>query len=307
MKAFVAVTDRDWYKFLRHRSDLDEVNFWQPGGGRQFRALSPGQPFLFKLHYPENAIVGGGFFAHFTLFPASLAWDAFGEKNGAPTFDEMRRRIEHYRRVPPERREDYTIGCIILEEPFFFTRDQWIPAPASFAPNTVVGKTYDLHEEEGRGLWEEVLLRRAATGGRRVAERVIGPMFGDPTLMRRRLGQGGFRVLVTDMYQRHCAVTGERTLPVLEAAHIRPVTAGGLHQVENGLLLRSDIHTLYDRGYVTVTPDHRFRVSGRLRDEWQNGRAYYELDGREVWVPLDERWRPSLAALEWHADTMFKR
>ena len=39
---------------------LDEVNFWQPSGGRRFHALEPGEPFLFKLHYPENAIVGGG-------------------------------------------------------------------------------------------------------------------------------------------------------------------------------------------------------------------------------------------------------
>jgi putative restriction endonuclease len=305
MKAFVAVTDRDWYEFLRRRSDLDEVNFWQPGGGRQFRALSPGQPFLFKLHYPENAIVGGGFFAHFSLIPASLAWDAFGEKNGAPTFSEMRRRIERYRRIAPDPREDYNIGCIILEEPFFLEREQWIPAPASFARNTVVGKTYDLREEEGRSLWDEVLMRRAVSG-RRVAEQIVGPMFGEPALVRRRLGQGGFRILVTDTYRRHCAVTGERTLPVLQAAHIRPVTAGGLHQVDNGLLLRSDIHTLFDRGYVTVTPDHHFRVSNRLRDEWHNGRVYYELDGSEVRLPTAKGFWPSREALEWHADTMFK-
>lgn len=305
MKTFVAVTDRVWYEFLRSRPDLDEVNFWQPGGGRQFRALSPGQPFLFKLHYPENAIVGGGFFAHFSLYPASLAWEAFGKKNGAPTFAEMRERIEHYRRVAPDPRQDYTIGCIILEEPFFLPREQWIPAPASFARNTVVGKTYDLREDEGRRLWDEVAVRRLA-GARRVAEKVMGPMFGDPALVRRRLGQGTFRILVTDTYRRHCAVTGEHTLPVLEAAHIRPVTDGGLHQVANGLLLRSDIHTLFDRGYVTVTPDHHFRVSGRLRDEWHNGRIYYEFDGREIWVPGDERSRPNAEALEWHADVVFR-
>jgi putative restriction endonuclease len=305
MKAFVAVTDRNWYEFLRRRPDLDEVNFWQPAGGRQFRALDPGQPFLFKLHYPENAIVGGGFFAHFSLYPASLAWDAFGEKNGAPSFAEMRRRIEHYRRVPSDPHQDYTIGCIILEEPFFFERGQWIPAPPSFARNTVVGKTFDLRELEGRRLWDEVVFRRAA-GGRRVAEPVHDPVFGDPTLVRRRLGQGGFRILVSDVYNRHCAVTRERTLPVLEAAHIRPVAAGGLHQVDNGLLLRSDIHTLFDHGYVTVTPDHHFRVSNRLRDEWHNGRVYYELDRREVWVPADHRSRPDREALEWHADTVFK-
>jgi putative restriction endonuclease len=217
----------------------------------------------------------------------------------------MRRRIEHYRRVPSAPHEDYTIGCIILEEPFFLERDKWITVPATFARNTVVGKTFDLREAEGRRLWDEVVLRRTPRG-RQIAERVQGPMFGDPRPVRPRLGQGGFRVLVSDVYDRHCAVTRERTLPVLEAAHIRPVAAGGLHQVDNGLLLRSDIHTLFDYGYVTVTPDHHFRVSRRLRDEWHNGRVYYELDQREVWVPADERCHPSREALAWHADTVFK-
>ena len=64
VQAYVAVTDRDWYRALRDRRDLDEVNFWQPGGNRQFRALQPGEPFLFKLHAPDNVIVGGGFFIH---------------------------------------------------------------------------------------------------------------------------------------------------------------------------------------------------------------------------------------------------
>ena len=217
----------------------------------------------------------------------------------------MRRRIERYRRIAAVSRQDYTIGCIILEEPFFFDRPQWIPAPTSFAPNTVVGKTYDLRDEEGWRLWDEVVARRAVTGGVGAERLVVGPMF-EEALARRRLGQGGFRVLVSDAYQRHCAVTGERTLPVLEAAHIKPVTAGGQHRVDNGLLLRSDIHTLFDRGYVTVTPDFRFRVSRRLRDEWHNGRVYYELDRCEVWIPEDERWRPSSEALAWHADSVFR-
>ena len=55
MRAFVAVTDKDWYQFLAGRLDLDEVNFWQPGGNRVFRTLKPGEPLLFKLHYPDNA------------------------------------------------------------------------------------------------------------------------------------------------------------------------------------------------------------------------------------------------------------
>jgi len=93
VRAYVAVTDRDWYRFLRDRPDVDEVNFWQPGGNRLFRTLKPGEPFLFKLHYPENVIAGGGFFTHASLLDASIAWDAFGSKNGALSYPEMCRRI----------------------------------------------------------------------------------------------------------------------------------------------------------------------------------------------------------------------
>jgi hypothetical protein len=90
-------------------------------------------------------------------------------------------------------------------------------------------------------------------------------MWGDPVFVRRRLGQGTFRVLVTDNYQRRCAVTGEKALPVLDAAHIRPVTEGGQHRLDNGLLLRSDVHRLFDTGYVTVTPDGRFSSAAASR------------------------------------------
>src|SRR5712691_8064330 len=119
MKAWVAVTDNEWYRFLRARPNLDEVNFWQPGGTRLFRTLTVGQPFLFKLHAPENFIVGGGFFVHPSLLPVSLAWKAFLEENGAGSLEEMRRRIEKYRRTRPNPHEDYTIGCILLQDPFF--------------------------------------------------------------------------------------------------------------------------------------------------------------------------------------------
>jgi putative restriction endonuclease len=112
--------------------------------------------------------------------------------------------------------------------------------------------------------------------------------------------------MVTDIYERHCAVTGEKTLPVLQAAHIRPIACGGRHRVNNGLLLRSDIHTLFDRGYVTVTPDHTFRVSGCLRERWNNGKVYYDLEGRTVTVPIDPSCQPSRTELEWHSDTVFK-
>jgi putative restriction endonuclease len=89
--------------------------------------------------------------------------------------------------------------------------------------------------------------------------------------VRQRLGQGTFRLLITDIYQKRCSVTGEKVLPVLQAAHIQPVSEGGTHRVDNGLLLRSDVHTLFDRGYVTVAPDFRVMVSSRLKKDFDNG------------------------------------
>ena len=155
MKAFIGVTDPGWYRYLRSRPAIDEVNFWRPLGATPFRALAPGQPFLFKLPYPAHAIVGGGFFAHFSAFPASLAWDAFGDKNGAPTYTLMRERIEKYRRrhgytVGPH--EDYEIGCIVLVEPFFLPEHRWVEPPASWRPNIVSGRGEDLSQPAGRRL-----------------------------------------------------------------------------------------------------------------------------------------------------------
>ena len=61
MRLRIAVTDNDWFRFLRGLSGVDEVNFWKPGGEQTFKALAPNEPLLFKLHSPENFIVGGGF------------------------------------------------------------------------------------------------------------------------------------------------------------------------------------------------------------------------------------------------------
>lgn len=308
MKAFVAVTDKDWFDFLQRRQDFDEVNFWQPSGNRIFSTLQPGEPFLFKLHYPDNFIVGGGFFIYAKVLPASFAWDAFGEKNGAGTFEEMRARIEKYRRVPTSLRANYAIGCIILGQPFFLDRQNWILVPPNFAKNIVQGKTYDLFSGIGKELWGQVQsVLRVKRGDAIYIGEGDRPVYGEPVLVRPRLGQGSFRLIVTDTYQRRCAVTGEKALPVIEAAHIKPVKEGGLHQISNGLLLRSDVHTLFDRGYVTVTQDLQFRVSHRLRADFNNGEQYYKFNGQKIWAPPRNEERPSRELLEWHADMVFLR
>lgn len=313
MRVYVGVTDHDWVAHLRMLRDrlaasgefLDEVNFWQPSGGREFRALSEGDLFLFKLHSPDNFIVGGGAFARFSRLPSSLAWDAFGEKNGAPSFPEMQRRIAKYRRGDMDARTPFTIGCILLQAPFFLERTDWVPMPRGFPLNAVQGKTYDATAPEMAEVLQALRGLMARPTGARAADVTAPAMLGEPLPIRQRLGQGVFRVMILDAFARQCAVTGEKTLPVLEAAHVKAVAAGGLHATDNGLLLRSDVHRLFDSGYVTVTPDRRFLVSDRLKKEFDNGEEYYALSGAQIRLPRDPAFHPRREFLEWHADTVF--
>jgi len=300
----VAVTDSDWFETLRRRSDLTEVNFWAPSG-TGFKALEPGELFLFKLHSPRNFIVGGGVFAYANQLPCSLAWQAFGDTNGASSLREMRERIAKYRKADPaDRVTDFPVGCRVLTQPFFLPEPEWIPVPDSWAKNIVTFKTYNTGEADGARLWEAMSVRLLRTATHGAAEPTV--RYGEPRLIAPRLGQGAFRVLVTDVYNRRCTVTQEKTLPALEAAHIRPYAEGGAHLASNGLLLRRDLHSLFDGGYVTVTPDYRFDVSRRIREEFENGKHYYALQGQSIALPSRLVDRPDRDALRWHNDHCFK-
>lgn len=106
--------------------------------------------------------------------------------------------------------------------------------------------------------------------------------------------------MVADAYRRKCAVTGEKVLPVLQAVHIRPLEAGGEYRVDNRLLLRSDLYILFDRGYVTVTPEYRMEVSQSLRADFNNGEEYLARHGSRIWVPDSPAARPGREFLNWH-------
>jgi len=224
----------------------------------------------------------------------------------------MRARIAQYRRVPIGPADNPTIGCILLAEPFFLRESEWIPVPSDFSLNIVQGKGYDSNSGAGKALWAAIAERLEARTAVSVdpGPATIGAAesarYGEPVLVRPRLGQGSFRVIVTDAYERRCSITGERTLPALEAAHIKPYGSGGPHQPENGLLLRSDLHRLFDQGYITVgAEDLKVNVSSRIREEFENGRDYYQLHGTAMRLPSDASSLPSREYLTFH-NTQFR-
>lgn len=313
MRLFVSVTDNDWFALHASRDHVEEVNFWRPSPEAGFKALQPGELLLFKLHAPVNFIAGGGFFVRFHQLPVNLAWETFAEANGVRSLEEMRQRIAHYRRMPILPHENPNIGCIMLAEPFFWPKEAWIKCPDDFKLNTVQGKRYDSEVGTGRSLWNQVSERLELYGaeqletGTAALAAIESKGYGKPQIVLPRLGQGLFSVLVTDAYQKRCAITGERTLPVLDAAHIKPYKVIQKHEVSNGILMRSDLHRLFDNGYLTIDPvDRRVLVSKRIREEFENGREYYGLEGLRIQDPIETWAKPGAENLKYHANEVFR-
>jgi putative restriction endonuclease len=247
--------------------------------------LAKGTPWLFLLR-GTNEVWGCAFFAAFESMPISVAWDASGEANGFNDFAPFLTKIAKLRRVAEH--SVGRIGCAFLSNP-----------GRMFGPI----KSFDARTEAGSQLRKEVSGR---VQRHPEASAIIKGRVGKPVLVVPRLGQATFRIELEKQYQMRCAVTGERTRRVLDAAHIKPFSLVTEHNLSNGLLLRKDIHKLFDDGYVTVTPDRRFLVSKAIRDEFENGRDYYALHGTPLSDTVSLEARPAKEYLEWHASKRFK-
>ncbi|MFI3198956.1 MAG: HNH endonuclease [Methylococcaceae bacterium] len=311
MKFWLGVTDNKWFDFLS-RQELDEVNFWQPSAKPLFKEAPVGMPFLFKLKRPYNHIGGGGFFVAYSTLPLSLAWEIFGIKNGANSLDELKALIKP---LSSSKVGDPDIGCTVLSNPFFLEKQHWLENPPGWAGNIVRGKMYESQSEDGSLIWQKMSpyfsapINNIDSDQNYISNEIHEklPKFGEPVLVKPRLGQSSFRMTVTDAYNRRCAMTGENTLVVLEAAHIIPYAKEGTHSVKNGLLLRSDFHKLFDVGLISVTPEYKIRISPRIKETWFNGKVYYRLDNQPLTVmPEKINLRPDPDYLQWHYKNVFQ-
>lgn len=306
---FVANTDSAWFEYLSSRATngiVDEVNFWQPKSQKRMVALDPGAPVVFRLKSPHRAIAGFGFFAHFAVLDLDTAWNTFGWKNGDPDRLRFFQRIGGYRRRdlldPKTAREP--LGSTVLREAHFWPRDQWIPwgSAEGWHDNIVQGATVrdPVAVEKLTTAMYDTMQRPADLAGRFELVATDHREIRMRDVVARE-GQGAFKLRLLSAYDRQCAITGEHTVPVLDAAHIQPYLGPGSNHVQNGILMTKEFHALFDAGYVAITPDYEIRVSERLRSDYKNGKRYYPYHGQKLsCIPSDPAQRPSRDALEWH-------
>jgi hypothetical protein len=298
MRSCIYVTDPTWLTSLERSGIRDGVNFWRKD--QRELDLLPGDLFYFK---PKGSmtVAGRGYFREQLLLPFEEVWLRFGAGNGVSTLAELRVRTQGAL-------VDGRVGCLVLD------RLQLLPgssrpslAPALFPPHIQNCKFFregNLADIERSFATQEVVPALIS------AETEQAQKF-DPqniktaraTAIRSicvRRGQAAFREKLLAAYGGRCCVSGETMSIILEAAHIHPYLGTDTNDPTNGLLLRSDWHTLFDLGLWTIDELMVIRVSGQL-----DGSTYASYEGRRVYVPHAAQLKPSRSALKYHRERIF--
>jgi len=201
-----------------------------------------------------------------------------------------------------------------------FRSDRGNPKDALFRVGRFQGVRYELYDPSAHGVWDV----REDAGGKWEAVQMAGPLNAVGRALREaheqieaepappidndhdarvwelravalREGQGEFRATLLDAYEGQCAITGCKVVEILEAAHIRPYRGEHTHRTDNGLLLRADIHTLFDKGIIWVDADNFVQLDDRLASS-----EYAPLRGRKLRLPADPTEHPHAEHLAHH-------
>ena len=312
-KIYLGITDTEWMNFLRNKQELgllgSEINFWTPSTV-EFKALKPGELFLFKLHNRkakgENGeIVGGGYFVAFEKMSISEAWERFRYGNGSETMNEMQEIIQSYR-DRNDINDDGKIGCIILDRPFFFPQERWIDSPSDWGKSIVRGKTYTCDSEVGINLLSLI----ANNGEQRESVQMIEEEIAANNLqgeekkafIKVRVNQGVFRKKLLDKYSC-CCLCKVANPYFLVASHIKPWADSEPDEKlddNNGFLLCPNHDALFDGGYISFNDDGSILISD---DVSAVDRIYMNIN-EDMHIELTAKNREYL---KWHRDRIFRK
>ena len=149
----------------------------------------------------------------------------------------------------------------------------------------------------------------AYIGGIRSDAPVVPFALRDPAAAKRaaaarkiRVGQPAFRRLLINTYGPVCAFSGVQLEETLQAAHIQPYVDAESNHVGNGLLLRADMHVLFDLGLLTLTQEFCIQVAGRLKGRDQ---TVDKLAGTKAKFPNALAIKPSADAIDFHRHNVF--
>lgn len=311
---YIAITDTTWMYFIKeHMQEIGKyINFWTPGG-RGFKALEPGELFLFKLHNNkargENGeIVGGAFYDGFEKLSATEAWERFEIGNGASSLFEMQVTINEYR-TKNKLEDTEEVGCIILKNPFFFEVEEWIEEPEDWGKFIVSGKTYSIETGAGADLYEKVNNYLKEDTDEAIIEEIESELESLQiegkerfSYIKARVNQNVFRERLLKRYS-NCCLCKVSNPDFLIASHIKPWAVSEVNEkldCDNGLLLCPNHDALFDSGYISFKDDGTIMLSDDLK----------QIDA--MFMNVDSSRRINLTIgnkkyMKYHRDKIFKK
>jgi putative restriction endonuclease len=286
----ISPTDIEWFKFLRTEGLNSEINFWTPTPWNVSR-LASGDKLYFLLKSPIRKIGGYGQFVEYKNMSVNDAWNKYGYKNGCTSKQELIDRLDKYKASNSSDGRSVTdseIGCIVLTNAVYYDDDKFLDLDnysIDFSRFIVKIKYYnenDPLEIETESMVKEFEL--LPTSLEKIKK---------SRLVTERKGQGNFRAIITTAYSNKCCITNETTPELLEAAHIQPYFDENSNHVKNGLLLRVDLHKLYDNGLLYIDESFKIHISPEVKSEY-----YQKLNGTTIRLPENNNLHPSKEALK---------
>lgn len=285
----IATTDNTWTEVLNSFNLRSKVNFWTPTPWN-IKSLNRGDRLYFMLKAPIRKIGGFGEFDEYANLTIDEAWNEFGHRNGRISKDEFIKSIQKYINknsskvggIPIEP-VDYKIGCIILNNCQFWSESEYLDVNdfnIAFANQVVTWKSFnseDPFKHEFNHPFKLITANR--------------PLL--TSIVNSRIGQGRFKGEVLKAYDNRCCITRSTIPEILEAAHIQPYISKDSNHIQNGLLLRSDIHRLFDNNLICIDANYRIVVSHQIPE-------YQYLHRQILNLPRYQNQFPSQEALANH-------
>ena len=278
MSFIIAPTDLEWFEFQKMNQFNDKINFWTPTDWR-FKALQPGEMVVFEMKGPGPAMIGGyGAVLEYRFQSLDKTWKEFGRRNGYENKSALVGALSKHNTFDASQ----GIGCLVLGDVVFFDSPVPVPKGIIFSKNTVKYSKYDVPFPFAK----------------------LSPVVNDFVLVQntkkkkkiqsvsQREGQSQFHTMVSVAYGHKCCISGEETPELLQAAHIQDYISKDSHHIQNGLLLRVDLHTLFDNGLLAIDSNYKVHVSSLVKSP-----EYQKYDNCTISLPMNPSHHPSVAAL----------
>jgi putative restriction endonuclease len=285
----IAPTDENWFAFLKNSQFNSFINFWTPTTWN-VKNLKSGDKWYFLLKSPIRKIGGYGEFVEYKNMTPQAAWKEYGLRNGCNSKLDLTVKIQKYIDRNSKKHskkniniDNYEIGCIVLKNCVFWDSDSYID-PTNFnisiAKQVVTRKYFKQYDPFTIKDIDDFFL-------------LDEPREVYKLEVNQRKGQGIFKGLILKAYNNKCCISDETCPELLEAAHIQHYLNQQSNHIQNGILLRVDLHRLFDNNLLYIDNGYIVRISPLV-----NTPHYKKYNGRKISLPNNMDDHPSLTALE---------